>query len=289
MATNVDLNQCRSLPADLYPFIIKNLSLELDKVALVCKEWQAVADSQTMRDSIRPLRAMGPKELKIINTNVIDAGIELPLPRCAYRHYSEKTGLLFFNPGKVTIKNANGEIEVVLNSLEAIGNLFKEPTTDPKTGFKQGSWEKALKDERIVEKPHWVWIDTKVLGFCKTYAEQLDIAKEEDKKAYPERYEPTEKVSRDTTGEPKQIVSMAVVNDLALGMLMAYATWKECHFIWDNRELIYVRVKDTTKDEDSRERRIAVVPPGPGLWVLNITKKARSNVGFLCERKFFGS
>jgi hypothetical protein len=284
MTTNVNLNQCRALPADVLPIIFKTLSLELDKVALVCKEWQAAADSQTLRDIIRPLRVMGPKELKSINTNVIDAGIELPLPRCAYRHFSEKKGLLFFSPGKVKVKNAKGEIEdVVLNSLGAIGNLFK-------TCFTEGSWEKAIHDEKIVEKPHWVWIDTEALGFNNTYAEQFDIAKKEDEKAYPERYKPTAKVSRHTTGEPKQIVSMVVVNDLALGMLMAYAILEERHFIFDSNidQYTLIRVKDTTKDYDGLEGQIVVGFAPSGLKVPRFDYACKS-VGFVCARKSFGS
>jgi hypothetical protein len=310
MLPNFDLSPFSSFPTDILPNIFKDLSVELDKVALVCKGWQTVADCQSLRDAIRPIRAMGLKELETINPNVVDAGKELPLPRCAYRDFAKKGGLLFFNPGKIKVKNADGEVEeVVLNSLEAIGNLFKKPVTDLETGFFKSSWKKALKEERIVEQPHWVLIDTEVVGFNKTHEEQIKFAKAKDKKAYPGRYKSTAKVSRHTrvkpkqivnfaavkgialeilksfgfnktpakvsrhtTERPKQIVSMAGVNDVALGMLMAYAVLKEHQGLWNPKiELpAIVRVKDTTKDDDGRETQIVVLfDPSYGGFAVN--------------------
>jgi hypothetical protein len=127
MTTSMDLNQLRSLPFDLIPIIFKNLSSELDTLALVCKTWQAWIDSQTFRNMICPLRAMGIAELKKINPTIVDAGIEPLLPRRAYRDFAENGGLLFFNPGKVKVKNAEGNLSTKIYSN---CKKFRRPKTD---------------------------------------------------------------------------------------------------------------------------------------------------------------
>ena len=65
MITPAALSLFHSFPTDVLPIILKNLGLDLDKVALVCKAWQAIVDSPALRDEIRPLRALGVKNLKL--------------------------------------------------------------------------------------------------------------------------------------------------------------------------------------------------------------------------------
>jgi hypothetical protein len=67
MAITANLNPFQSLSYEvtsITSIILKNLSLDLDKVALVCKTWQALVDCQALRDMIRPSRAMGVEELQ---------------------------------------------------------------------------------------------------------------------------------------------------------------------------------------------------------------------------------
>jgi hypothetical protein len=292
MTTTINLSPFNFFPTDVLPFIFKNLSLELDKIALVCKVWQEATDYPSLRNEIRPPRAMGVKELKKINPAIVNAGIELPLPRCAYRDFAKKGGLLFFSPGKVKVKNDKEEIkEIALNNLKDIRNLFKNPIPDLKTDF--------AKDEREVEAPHWALIDTEILGFGKTYKQQLEIAKEEDEKTYPERYKETsENSDRGVESqnkpriEPKQIVNLLNFNDLVLCLYMEIAILKERHFyVAKDPSNALIRVNKGPCGEKpviiSFEDLLGPSLMGPPSFISQY--KAIQNVGFLCARKFFGS
>src|SRR5215207_6090983 len=125
MSVNTDCSTFNNtIPADILPIIFKNLSLETDIVALVCKKWKEIVDSEVFREMICP-RVIGIKQLIKQNPNIIFEGKEHPLPRKFYKEYAMKGGLCFFNPGRVKLKIADGEYKlVVLNSLEAKASLF---------------------------------------------------------------------------------------------------------------------------------------------------------------------
>jgi hypothetical protein len=218
--------------------------------------------------------------------------------------------LLFFNPGKVKVKNDKEETEVVvLNSLKNIGRLFKSPITDFRTGFTNNSSEEALNYERKEEAPHWVWIDTQICGLYKPYAQQLDMAKYIDKKTYLKKYIATATnsdpclVKELPSTEPKQIINLSKANDLALGLFMAYAFFNERHFVFNSTvplanffgELAklkklnqtVIRVKDTLKIS-GWEYGILIGFDLHGLCVIRDEGCSIKNAGFVCARKSFG-
>ncbi len=238
MSINTDHSAFNTISVDVLPIIFENLSLETDIVALVCKIWKEIVDSKMFREMIRPPRVMGIKQLIMQNPNIIFEGKEHPLPRKFYKEYAMKGGLCFFNPGRVKLKIADGEYKlVVLNSLEAIASLFPNPNL--KTRFTD-SWKPALEEIRKEEASHWVWEEAKVRGFNKTYAEQQEMAKKEDKALNPERYQAIEENSvavgsedKPKVSKPKQIVIISNVNDHVLGKFMAEAILGEREVTWD--------------------------------------------------------
>lgn len=147
-----------NIPVDVFPIIFKDvLPSEVDQVALVCKSWQKFADSQEFRDAFHPQRAVGIKELKTENPNIVDAGIELLLPRCAYRECAEEGVWFVFDPGKVKIKNGDEQIVEVTPNALARDKLCNVGLTD--------SCEPILNEEQKEKPPRWLRIDTKALDF----------------------------------------------------------------------------------------------------------------------------
>jgi hypothetical protein len=282
---SADLSLFSTIPMDVLPLIFKDvLPSEADKVALVCKPWQKFIDSPEFRHAFRPLRAMGVKELKTINLKIVDAGIERPLPRCAYRDYADKSIWFVFDPGKVKVEDDDGQIvEVALNTLKAIGKLCNIEFIN--------SWDLALREERKEEPPRWMRIDTKATGFSQNYETQQETAREEDKKNYPERYVADAKVSRDEQGKPIQIVHLADAKALALGISMAKTLFNETPFVWDpaNGKWMVIRTITLTKDPNGRAWPTVVSFAPPGLYVPSRYDFASINVGFVFARKSFGT
>ena len=68
-------------------------------MALVCKNWQAMADDEVFRKKIRPPQAFGTKEWK--EYLGVEAVEEPRLPRRAYGDLENEGGLLTFIPDNV--------------------------------------------------------------------------------------------------------------------------------------------------------------------------------------------
>ena len=154
-------SQQSSLSIDAIRIIFQNLKADLPSVALVCKSWKALADSEVFRQMIRPSQAFGTQEWK--EYIGVDAGAELRLPRRAYGDLEREDGFLNFIPDKVKIINENGVVEeVILDNLYAIGNLIKYPKTDLITGYSGDAKVEALVEKIKLEKPHWVWLKKEV-------------------------------------------------------------------------------------------------------------------------------
>lgn len=281
MTLKVDASPFHNFPIDVLPNMFQYIGTELDKIALVCKTWQDVADSQTMRDLIRPLETMGVQELKKAYPNIIDAGEEHLLPRRAYRDFAEKKGWLFFNPTEVTIKCEDGSTQrIALNSLEIRGELFKDPL-NPKPALGDHSFNQILKEKRKEKSSYWAWIDTNIVGFGKSFNEQLGLIKEEDRIAYPERYKD---VQEDTV---KQIIHLATANDLVQGTLLAHAILKNnCLSTSPDQKLVCVRVKDKFVN-DGKISVISMRFPSSQIEVYFSCSIAMKLHGIVCVRKFY--
>ncbi len=171
--------QFSELPMDVVPIIFQNAKTDLPKLALVCKNWKAIVDNKSFRETICPVKAFGTQEWQ--NFIGVDAGKEPLLPRRAYADMEKGNYYLTFIPEKVKMTQVNGMVkEVPLNSLEAIGKLVANPTKGNKIGYDPDSWQAAISEKRKLEKPHWVLISKEVIGRNKTYEEQQKLAKQEN-------------------------------------------------------------------------------------------------------------
>ncbi len=173
----MEVGQNNSLPLDVIPNIFKHINVmaELPSLALVCKNWRVLADNGSFGKMIRPPHIFGSKEWH--DYIGVDAGEEPPLPRCAYSNIEKNGGLVTFIPDKVKITHENGIIEeVLLDNLEAICNLIKAPKSDLITGYASYASQEELKEKRLREKPHWVWIN-EIIGIENTYKQQQILAK----------------------------------------------------------------------------------------------------------------
>ncbi len=229
VAMEIDpLGQFSELPMDVVPIIFQNLKADLPSVALVCRNWKAIADDETFCKMIRPAQAFGVQEWK--EYIGVDAGDESRLPRRAYGDLQKEGGLLTFIPEKVKdIENGN---EVLLDNLEVIGKLVGNPKKGNKTGYTIDSWPEAISENRKQEKPHWVWIKKEVIGRDKSYEQQQElVAKEENKKA------PGAKISG--------------LIDTAISVFMEYVRSGEQIFVFDppvNGLRTWVRVNEQTRE-----------------------------------------
>ncbi len=222
-----NFGQSRALPIDLFPRIFQDLKVDLPSVAMVCKNWKALADDGEFRKMIRPAQAFGAQEWK--EYIGVDVGEEPCLPRRAYGDLQKEGGLLTFIPEKVkVIENGN---EVLLDNLEVIGKLVGNPKKGNKTGYAQGSLQELISEKRKQEKPHWVWIKKEVIGRNKTYVQQQElVAKEENKKALGAK--------------------ISGLIDTAISVFMEYVRSGEQIFVWDppvNGQRTWVRVNEQTR------------------------------------------
>ncbi len=258
------IGQNSPLPMDVARIIFQNLKSDLPSVALVCKNWMALADDEVFRKMIRPAQAFGTQEWKEYID--VDAGEEPHLPRRAYADLEKEDGVLTFIPEKVKVIE-NGK-EVLLDNLEVIGKLVGNPKKGNKTGYTHGSWQEAISEKRKQEKPHWVWIKKEVIGRNKTYEQQQElVAKEENTKA------------------PGANISGLI--DTAISVFMEYVRSEERYSFWGppvNDRLTFVRVDGQT---DGILIRLGFGPFG--LYVYG------SDFGFAYEqfavapaRKYFG-
>ena len=174
----VDPLSQNNLPWELLRIICEKLKQKLPTVALVCKNWKALADDKVFRKMIRPAITFGSEEWK--EYIGVDVGNEPRLPRRAYGDLEKKGGRLTFIPDKVSVTEENGMIkEVPLDHLEAIGKLVSNPKKGNKTGYYNLAWpwNSVIQEKRDLQKPHWVWIKKKAIGNNKTYSEQQKLAK----------------------------------------------------------------------------------------------------------------
>jgi hypothetical protein len=284
----VNFSMFGTLPVDVLPYVFKQDTSELLNKALVCRLWKQAAYSGLLDEMIRPDRAMGIREMKKINGRIVShESEEAHMPFVVFKNIAEKenAGLknwwLIHKSNKVKVMNDDGNVEEVpLRKLRIIGNLCNTAFTH--------SWDLALDDERKEESSHWEWIELKVLGLNENYAQQLNTAKNEDKKAYPKRYEPEDKVSRDEKGEPKQIVQMADADVLVLAMPMAKALFNEVPFSYDlaTWKEVLLRTKTITIDKSGNKWPIVVCVVPSGLYV-DGRRYDDARVGFVCARKSF--
>lgn len=161
------------LPEDIKRIIFEKLKCELPSLALVNKEWKALADDKVLYDKIYPPQAFGAKEWKeFIGA---DPGKEPRLPRCIHKDLQTGESLLTLIPEKVTISEASIPKEILLNDLNTIGKLVKNPLKGNKTGFSH--FADIMNEKSWVEKSHWVWIKKNVVYKNEHIDNQLNYIK----------------------------------------------------------------------------------------------------------------
>ena len=262
--------QVSQLPLDIMHSLFKYLKADLPRLAQVCKEWKSLIDEDEFRAMIRPANAFGSREWK--QYIKVEAGQEPRLPLWAYGFDVKDEYMLTFIPDKVEVSKEDGTKEVVImDNLEAIGQLVKKPITDLETGYNTDIqddsedyklWvDKAIKEKRPQEKPHWVWIKKEGIGRRNNFKAQEWLAKER-----------------------KAPISGLI--DTVISLFMEYARSKERHFIWDpnKNEVTLVRVNEKT---DGRRICIGFVPSGLSVYYC-LDAYTRDHVAFASGRKSIG-
>ncbi len=185
VAMDIDSNgQKNPLPMDVARVIFQNLKADLPSVALVCRNWKAIADDELFRKMIRPAQAFGVQEWK--EYIGVDAGKEPLLPRRIYGDMERgklEIGNYYLTviPEKVKMAQVNGKIEdASLDSLEFIGKLVANPIKGNKIGYDPDSLQTPIREKRNPQKLHWVLISKEIIGKERTYEVQQRLAKEEN-------------------------------------------------------------------------------------------------------------
>ncbi len=264
-----------SLPMDVLPIIFQSVKIDLPNLALVCKNWKAIVDNKSFRETIRPAKAFGSREWK--EYIGVDAGEELPLPRRAYGDMEKGNYYLTFIPKTVKVTQENGKIddtsmdievvkEVPLDSLEIIGKLVTNPIKGNKIGYGPNSWQDGTQRKKNPEKPHWVLISKEIIGRSESYEAQQKLAKEENKNI------------------PGTNISGLI--DTAVSILMEYVRSGERNFIVDPNKNEYDWVRVNERPQGLQICLGFFVPFG-----LNVScsyARAAGGVGFALARKSFG-
>lgn len=248
------------LPIDAAYIIFENMRNAIPSAALVCKAWKEYIDGNLFRDRLRPRQTFGAMEWK--KYLGVDAGEEPLLPRCAYANLAVGNHLLTFIPDKVKLFQEDGSIEeVMLDNLKAIGKLIKNLKTGNKINYSPYSWSDAMLAKLDLEKPHWVWINKKVIGRREIALQQLIWAQK-------------------TGGRISGLV------DTVVSMFMEYIRTGERSFIYDqlNDARTYLRV-----DKCINWSRVGVSYTAEGLLVGNryLDDAMVQEVGVVVARKAF--
>ncbi len=302
-AVEINFGASCFLPIELGRLIFTHARTNLDSMALVCKNWVALADEDQFLKILRGIYPdiSGVKEWKE-RIKVIKICKEIPIPREVYRIIEEGGGLLTFIPEEVTVINNNGNEEVVrLNKLKTVGQLFKKPITDLETCF--GELDSTI-DERDTEprKSHWVYLKTEVIAINVNRIGHVKAAKEEDLKAYGYSDQSAKEIgvcenrvknlawsnfTKKTQENPRQIIQISEPIDTAVSVLMAYQKSENTkrHYGWVNPEKNDVSVR-VTGGLDAKTYWFHFAPEGLNIWPYYDI--ANQGMGIACARKSFG-
>lgn len=103
------------------------------------------------------------------------------LPKWVFKCMEKGEHMLTFIPETVRITKEGGkELEVRVNSLEALDLLFKNGINGRKIGFSTNSWEAAIREIRASENGHWALISKNEIGRNLSYQQQQQLAAKEE-------------------------------------------------------------------------------------------------------------
>ena len=237
-----------SLPNEIALEIFKMLFMDWPSISCVSHNWSAMANDDglygCLLEHLKKKHTINGAEAyeevyKKAYPNVsikVKVAEEFRLPKGIYRYLEENQQgfMITFITDEIIIEN-NGEVQkIVFESLEAVGNFFKNPVTDLETCFTAGSCEKVIKEKRSL-KPHWSIISKEGMYKNETFPEQLRLS--------------GKRVAR--------------LMDTAISVLMVYARsgCKERLFVWDPQNGKYTLVR--FGDEDKSEGRRPCLGFGP--------------------------
>jgi hypothetical protein len=186
------------------------------------------------------------------------------LPKWVFKCMEKGEHMLTFIPETVRITKEGGkELEVRINSLEAVDLLFKNGINGRKIGFSRDSWEAAIREIRPSEKGHWALISKREIGRCLNYRQQLELANE-------------------MGADASELI------DTVISLFMEYLRTGERHFIMDPPQCglrTWTRVKEQTNG-----LRINLGFAPSGLFVGYCDEdSAYDYLAIVPEKKFFGN
>ncbi len=251
------------LPTKSSLCIFEMLKTDLPTVALVCKNWKALTDNDWLLKKIRPLQTFGENEWK--EYIGADPGIEPHLPRRAYGDLEREGGMLTLIPRTVKVTKENGNVdEAPVDSLAVIAKWVKNSKTGKRTGFHPKTWLGLIDENRQPEKTHWTWINEKVIGMNKTYAQQLELIRNENGKG---------------SG-----AHMSSLKDTVVSVFMQILKSGSCHFM----DGVHLIVRD--KSDNKLGTSLSLTPEGIMAEGFTITPKRNiieDPSGVVVARKFF--
>ncbi len=288
------------LPAEIGRLIFIHASTDLDSLALVSKNWVALAEDKNYLEMLRLKypQIYGVEDWKKY-VKVIKISDEIPIPREAYRIIEEGARLTFV-PEQVTVMKPNGEEEVVqLNIIKKIERLFQSPITDFHSENVSLLCPEQRGAVRCLQRSHWVCLKTQPIGMGEDFEEQSKLVEEEDKKAYGDYSDehedskssahPTENISlatenfgKEARKNRRQIIQVSELIDTLVDAFMVCAKSgnKIKLYNWSAGEM--VRVGNAT---DKTILWIGYVQYG---YVVNPQPPSNDCAGVICARKSFG-
>lgn len=153
------------LPLDVSLPIFEKLKTDLPSLALVNKKWRDIADNKYLYIKLYPTgKLFGVKEWM---ENVGVVGNEPRLPRCIHKDFENKKGMPLLIPQIIKINRS-------WIQLEGLGKLVKTRIKTAEVNEYHLNYEydpaiclDSFSDTKILEKSHWVWIDSISLQYSK--------------------------------------------------------------------------------------------------------------------------
>jgi hypothetical protein len=251
-----------TLPNELSFSIFSELKTDLPNLALVCRQWQVLADDKSLYDMFFPAAiAITPQDW--LDNLGVDAGIASRLPRCVHRDLEKGEHLLTWVPENIVFADDRWCREMALNA-DLVGDLTKNPKKGFAITFDPSFGRDDITKKGTSKKSRWVWINKDVRWRNKSFHGQEKLEREQGAGA-----------------------SISWLHETLISMLMKCNKSGERSFVWEPEAKDGQRTWIRVKDQLEKNRIVCSFTPR-GIRISCDGDEAHEYVGVLLVRHSYG-